>query len=162
MATVYAAKCQGCDFEQRIFGCSDYAYRLAEAPDVFLYTQFAWCSHCQQIIQAERLLSLAEIEDYIARTSNRRIRQDAERYRQMMTSRQSAARCLKCGGIDIIPASGSWSERTIPHPACGSKIILHHAGHARVSPNTDVYSPEGEYLTTVEGGLMPGRGYEIS
>lgn len=159
MPAVFAAECQGCAFKQRIFGRNDYAYRLEEPPDVFLWTQYAWCSSCQEVVHAERLLPSAESEEWIAGSCNAKSRRDGERYRKMIASRESPARCLNCGGVEIIPASGNWTERHIPHPACGANIVMHHAGLVRLSAGTAVYSSEGRFLLTVRGILIPGRGY---
>lgn len=158
MATLFAAQCQNCNFSQRIVGKSDYAYRLSSPPDVFMWVQLAWCSACQEVVQAEKLLSDAEIEERIDGSQNRRIRQDAERYRQMMQDRQSPARCLNCGSDSIIAASSDWQERFLPHLTCGGIISLTQSGFVR-SGQTEIYSPEGEHLAAIDGILIPGRGY---
>ena len=165
MATIFAAECRGCDFRQGIVGCSDYAYRPVEPPDVFLWTQFAWCASCREVVQAEHLLTPVESEEWIAGSSGRRARLDGEHYRRMMASRQSPAHCLRCGSIEVAPASADcteWLTRTltaIPHPVCGGMISLQRNGLARVPAKTRVYSPEGEFVTVAEGILLPGRGY---
>lgn len=158
MASVFIAQCQGRDFKQNIVGRTNYAYRLAEAPDVFLWTQFAWCHQCQKVAKAEKLLAVAEMDEWVAGSTDPKICCDMERYRQMTTSRTSSARCLECGSTNIFAATGKRQERSIFHSACGSTIVLHHNGFARLS-GTDVYSPEGVYVTTVDSVLIPGRGY---
>ncbi len=157
MASVFIAQCLGCDFKQDIIGRTNYAYRLPEPPDVFLWVQFAWCNQCQKVVRAEKLLTAVEMEEWIV-GSNLRSCRDMERYRQMTACRVSLARCLKCGSSDIIAATGDWPSYLVLHPLCGGSIVLHHNGFARLS-GTDVYSPEGEHLTTIEGILVPGRGY---
>ena len=157
MAGVFIAQCEECGFEQRVVGHGDYAYRLPEPPDVFLWAQFAWCNSCQKVVQAEKLLTTAAMEEW-STGSNNRSRRDMERYRQMTASRISSARCLKCGSSDIIAATGDWPNYLVLHSLCGGSIVLHHNGSARLS-GTKAYSPEGEYVTTVNGILIPGRGY---
>ncbi len=158
MASVFIAQCQGCGFKQDVIQRTNYAYRLAEPPDVFLWTQFSWCPQCQKVAQAEKLLTATEMDEWVEGRTDPKICRDMERYRQMMTSRTSPARCLECGSTNIVAATGERQERLIFHPACGSTIVLHHNGFVRLS-GTDVYSPEGEHLTTVDGILTPGRGY---
>ena len=160
MATIYSAECQGCDFRQdHIIMSPVYAYRLEEMPDVHMWVQLAWCGSCRQIVRAENLLSLAEAQERAQERTERRLRQDADRYVALRASRQSPAHCLRCGSIDLVLASSYSTERVLQHPACGGTITFRHAGHARLSNETLVYSPEGEYLLTLEGILCPGRGY---
>ena len=156
MASTFIAQCQGCDFKQNVIGRTNYAYRLLNPPDVFLWTRFEWCSSCQRVVRAEKILTAA-MEEWIV-GSNSRARQDMERYRQMMTARVSSARCLECGSSDIITAAPDRQGYLVLHPECGANVVLHHNGFARLT-STDVYSPEGEHLTVVDGVLIPGRGY---
>ncbi len=159
MATVYEAQCLGGDFQQRIIAFPIYGYRLEEAPDVHMWVQLAWCRDCQKVVHAEHLLSPGEAEERVEGGTNRNVRRDAERYHEMLVSRQSPPRCLHCGGTEITPASGNGSERLLTHPACGNNITFHHSGHARLSDETHLYSSEGKYLATVTGSLIPGRRY---
>ena len=161
MAGAFHVRCQGCDYEDEVPASRDFAYRLAEQPDVYLWTQFAWCPQCGRVIEAEELLSPSEAEHRIATTTGR-IRRDAQRYRDMRGARQSPARCLTCGSVDIQPASwrgGKEAEWTVPHPPCGGEILIAGKIYFRGPPETAVYTPEGEFLERVPGGLLPGRGY---
>ena len=99
MPKLFTAQCDRCDFTQSVVARTNYAYRLAEPPDVFLWTQFAWCGECREIVQAEKLLTAEEIDVWLDGDLNRRVRLDGERYRQIMQGRQSPARCLACGGV---------------------------------------------------------------
>ncbi len=160
VAAIYKVTCLGCDFTQEILaGFPCFGYRLMVPPDVHLWTRMAWCGHCRQMVHAEHLLSQAEAEERIIGVSNLRIRQDSERYRQLLVSRQSPPRCLQCGGSSIVPASGTGSDHQLPHPVCGSALVFRHVGFARHSDETRVFSHEGEYLETVGEMLLPGRGY---
>lgn len=159
MAGVFTVECQGCDFKQSIIGHNDYAYRLEKPPDVYLWKQYAWCSSCQGVVPAERLLPSAESEEYLTHTPSPKLRQNAERYQQIIAFRESPARCLNCGGTEIIPASGDWPEYCVTHPDCGADIILRYTGSAPQSRETAVYSSEGEFLLKADGILLPGRGY---
>jgi len=159
MATIYEARCSRGDFQQEVIAFPVCGYRLEEAPDVHMWVQSAWCRYCQKVVHAEHLSSPGEAEKMIEGSTDRRTRRDAERYCKMLASRQAPPRCLLCGETDIIPASGKGSERIIPHPACGGSITFHHAGRARISSETHLYSSEGEHITIVTGILMPGRGY---
>ena len=160
MATIYSAECQGCDFRQdHIIMSLVYAYRMEEMPDVHLWVQLAWCGSCQQIVRAENLLSLAEAKERVQEATFLPARHDAERYLRLRASRQSPARCLRCGSIDIVLASGHSTERQLQHPVCGGMITFRPGGHTRLGDETLVYSAEGEYLMTVQGTLLPGRGY---
>lgn len=158
MASVFDARCLGCDYRQRIIGCTDYAYRLSEVPDVFLWAQIAWCDYCHEIVQAERMLTATESKTWVADGTPKRLRRDAERYREMLTFRRSPARCLRCGTTDIHAASGDRNQQHVLHPECGKDIVLHHAGLARLGSHTHIYTPEGEYLETVDSVLVPGKG----
>ncbi len=159
MATIYEAHCLGGDFQQMVVAFPVYGYHLGETPDVHLSAQLAWCCDCQMIVHAERLLPPEEAGSGAGGSVNRWVRRDAERYAEMLAARQGPPKCLHCGGTNIIPASGQGSERVLPHPGCGHNILFVHSGLARLPNETLLYSPEGDYLTTVQGVLWPGKGY---
>lgn len=162
MAGAYHVRCQGCDYEDTVSGGTDYAYRLAEWPDVFLWVQFAWCQNCSRVVQAEDLLPPKASEEWMAGHTNRRALKDARRYREMIDARRPPPRCLSCGSVDILPASGHTGERwewIVPHPPCNGEILIAGKIYTSGIPATAVYTPEGEFLERVDGLLLPGRGY---
>ncbi|BDI31221.1 hypothetical protein CCAX7_32720 [Capsulimonas corticalis] len=149
MATLFTAQCDRCDFNQTIAARTNYAYRLPEPPDVFLWTQFVWCGECRKIVQAEKLLTEEEIDAWLAGQWNRRIRLDGERYRQIIVGRQSPARCLTCGSVDIVAAKSGEHVATVLHGDCGGVVSLNRSGSARIEGGIDVYSAEGEFIVGV-------------
>lgn len=162
----YHARCQGCDYEQSVSNRSDYAYRLADPYDIILRYTFAWCNDCRLIVSAEHLQSEKTREEPVADRTNRnlvrnvrRFNQDVRRYNEMLASRRSPPRCLKCGGVNIDPVSGQSPPWTVRHPACGGALQIDGRYYSRDVPETDVYSTEGEFLERVGGILLPGRGY---
>jgi hypothetical protein len=164
MGGYYQVSCRDCDYEQIIANSSDYAYRLPNPPDVFLWSQFAWCNTCDNIVKAEHLQLPEETERWVKDCANQYLLRDAERYQEVLRTRISPPRCLHCGDVDIIAAlkhslgttEPTW---TVTHLACGGELVIGYKIYARLPCETKVYTPEGQFLERIPGILLPGQGY---
>lgn len=143
--SLYRANCDRCSLEKTH---SDQlrTYHLAEAIDIHVETQWAWCGACQCVVAAERIRPLSEIQhdldsliarepsmmewvgdvkkiapdDFEARFS-RMVAHFASR-RDWRQSRQSPPRCLECGRIEITP----FVRQRSSNPDLDSVQILEH------------------------------------
>ena len=149
MPRFHIISCSDCDYTQEIPPLPYYGYRSVDFDFVTMPTQFVWCQHCQSVSLAEYLLPLERVEERIASEANRRMRRDAERYRQLLLQRQSPARCLHCGGIDLTLRTQD-ADRVLHHPFCGGVLLFELGIHAVMRPMTHYYTFEGEYLETAE------------
>ena len=102
-------------------------------------------------------MTAEEIDAWLVGHSNRRVRLDGERFRQIIQGRQSPSRCLACGSEDIVAAEWGEQAYTVLHGGCGGVISLNRSGSARIEGVTDLYSPQGESIASIPGILVPGR-----
>lgn len=139
--------CSGCDYKQQLPPFPVYGYRSADVADVHLAARVVWCQNCQAVTFAERLSPVEEVERTIAEESNRRVRRNAERYRQLLSQRRSPARCLRCGRTDLVLKSQD-EGHMLSHPACGGILSFLVDVLYLLKPQTHLYTFEGEYLET--------------
>ena len=169
---LYRAKCDRCNFEQKISGLPRY-YRLSAGVVIHVETEWAWCASCESVVPSEKIRSLEdvqrELDALVARepdmvewvrdlalpsgdfeaTYQREVAQFTSR-RDWRQSRQSLPRCLECGGTAITPFV--WRDtdddldaeefETIEHPSCGGRIHLRCVGLVRPAV-VFYYTPEG-------------------
>jgi hypothetical protein len=129
----------------------------------FITTTAAWCPSCEQFTLAETLLSAEEMKETARRFAERRPAEPqaeewADRYlierwlvatlwQEVLSRRQSPARCLECGGHDFVPLQ--WIRRWVDHPACpGKRVRVTPTVHARMARDGRLYDTEGRRIST--------------
>lgn len=150
--SIYTATCSVCAFTEEIVERRTYAYKLSGTLRVYMFTQFAWCPVCSCIVRAEKLMGSDMIDQFIAGIDKPAFTRDLERYRQVMLNRQSLARCLDCGSMDIVAAMhGEHEQYELPHPGCEGKITMEPDGQLTPWAMYSVYTTEGAYVGEEEG-----------
>ena len=134
----------------------NYYYRLADGTEFPLPVNYAWCYHCEQFVEVERLYSISEIQQHIENllaTKDTWTSDDTKaakhyaaldrvlpdrfkcqaRYETWQAvlawrhSRKSGPRCLQCGSIFAIKILPTGKE--IEHPAGQCTIRVGVGGH---------------------------------
>lgn len=149
MPYTYNATCSGCGFSQQEFltHLSRWAYLFPDGQIHRVLAKPAWCERCGQIVHAEDLPSVDEIEEKAVRLPF--YKWNLEWLVAWRSTRQSPGKCLSCGSDKIALARDvSRQELMIPHPKCGGQVSLLISRHATASlpVNCELFTPEGEAL----------------
>lgn len=139
-------------------------YELADGSLLHVRQAESWCPECDCILMAERVPTLAELEAELAMLKNptdeerdkinfvggpiaERI---AEQERRIVWrhNRQSAAKCLQCGCVDVVQLP---QEDEFRHPKTGERMVKSGWGFASTGMWDAVFSPEGDLIRNVIG-----------
>jgi hypothetical protein len=172
--------CDKCTYERHMPD-TNYDYCLPDGGRLYVIRGRAWCFSCKQVVQAEYLLSLAEIESELrvinswpreptrpsAIEATAHIRKQMELRKAFALRRRSPPRCLECGSSNITTQeSGGEGNRGLVHPECGGRLRPVYPESRVWLPMADKeYEPvllDGEGRPVAEGyeGRVPGVVYE--
>lgn len=148
--------CSNCNFSSSFFSSwGTFSYKKGNRT-VPIDRQIGICYDCEAIAPVEKLPTQQDLRITKQMSDFEKPIRDAEDRLQLLSDRESEARCLKCGGhnFTIIPNDYSYSRnfksgKTIPtgvtHKGCGGDIM------AEKSPITDIFM----------GDHMPKRFYTV-
>jgi len=126
--------CNKCSYELR-YQPASYDYCFENGARLYVIVGRAWCGACNEVVEAEHLHTLVEIEaelraiDSFSRVVNSpdhskasaEVRDQFLQRRNLAIRRKSSARCLHCGSTNITP----WQPyQPFPHPGCGGELRL--------------------------------------
>ena len=135
-------------------------YCLADGSKLHILQRPAWCPACGSLVLAERVPTITELQDEIARyqTADLKTLQkwafisdglqvahrilELQRYVEWRKGRQSPPRCLGCGAIDLVPLP---MKGEFTNPLTGERVVVYNGGFPDTGPLPD-YSPEGEQI----------------
>lgn len=143
-------RCHGCNFEgimQRRPIAVEYVLPGGEV--VRGYRRFAWCSSCENVTEAEEALDTASIRVEIdslrpkqvgfftrifggGDVSEPRELEHLQAKLRLAQLRKSCPRCLKCGGVDIVP---------LAFDAGGTSNVTHTCGRCLFAVPDDPDAP---------------------
>lgn len=148
----YKATCENCR-GGKVFSDTLCSYVLADGSMLNLEKTFAWCRACEEVVWAESIPSLDELERRQADHPNA----DTETRIVWRRSRGASARCLTCGSTDVAPARCGQTHSGNPKweiecPKCGGTIRVFREPVLSLDRGWIHFSPEGEL----------NQGYEMS
>jgi len=151
--------------EQRVIKFSDScgeAYRLPDGQELQLKSSPVWCNRCGKVTHGEALPSLPAIDksisdlERLAGEIRREIDPVGDTFQQEQISecklrrrwrslRKSPARCLQCGGTDIVRLEHDKSVR-----AGSGTIVLKVVAFVDTFSGRSYFTPEGERINDLE------------
>lgn len=168
MAYVHEVKSEDGETLAELFS-THHCYELPDGTQMFIPTQTAWCHECKTFVLAESLTDPGEMEaaarEYHAKRIARplispkllgemeqramyddlvtNLLHQASQWRIALASRQSPARCLKCGLSNFapLPDDGSW----VTHPGDPGRGRVRSVctSHASMANRGSLYDAEG-------------------
>ncbi|WP_164103818.1 hypothetical protein [Candidatus Laterigemmans baculatus] len=136
-------------------------YRMPDGKLLHVRQTECWCPKCNRIAMAERVETLAELEDEIERLRNpdedesRMIKfigkpiseriAELELRTKWRRNRISPAKCLHCGSTQVIPIP---RKDEFKHPKTGERVVVVSRGFMSTDQWHAEYTPEGDVVSS--------------
>jgi hypothetical protein len=164
----YVIFCDQCDYTKRL-SQGLRSYEFADGQRLTIKSTFAWCSSCNDIVWAETMPGVSELQSQLEETTEdlahitegdegdwrlqyHKWIKDLNLRIEWRKGRVSPPKCLQCASTSILSANQLYDEPAdndywrLEHPDCGGTIDI-RSGGLSLNRLWLIYTPEGDRIT---------------